>query len=280
LMGALVVVLWLTGSRSSFIAAMVGLALMLTHVRRLNTVALVGLHLVAAGLTYIVLVTNLFASFLSRGGSGGLSTLNSRTIAWSAAFEFSDSAWVQWFGAGLSTKEIPVSGQFWNTQVLDSSWISGLVQAGRIGAALLVIWAIWALVVSRQGPTQQRMLLTPLLVYLVIRSTLESGLIDSTVSFTVFFIISLVGERTVLARHSHRFRIGSRTGSWIGPMPDESESWPAPVAADLVVINGASVEELQQLSGIGPAAAVAIVQDRERHGDFQSIEDVRTTRRR
>lgn len=42
----------------------------------------------------------------------------------------------------------------------------------------------------------------------------------------------------------------------------------------LININTATVEELQSLSGVGEATAKAIVQDREEHGAFTSIEDL------
>lgn len=41
-----------------------------------------------------------------------------------------------------------------------------------------------------------------------------------------------------------------------------------------VNINTATVEELQQLHGIGPAKAAAIIAYREEHGSFQKIEDL------
>lgn len=40
-------------------------------------------------------------------------------------------------------------------------------------------------------------------------------------------------------------------------------------------INTASVEQLQQLKGIGPSKAQAIVEDRERKGKFKRIEDIK-----
>ncbi|MFC2948414.1 helix-hairpin-helix domain-containing protein [Virgibacillus sediminis] len=45
-------------------------------------------------------------------------------------------------------------------------------------------------------------------------------------------------------------------------------------AADRLRINYASLEEIQGLSGIGPAKAEAIVQYREENGMFQSAEDL------
>jgi|GEM_PF-1039323 len=266
LVAPLSVLLWLTGSRSSFMAMLVGVALMLTHVRRLHAAAVVALHLVAAMLAYIVLATTLFSGFLSRGDDG-LSTLTSRTVAWSAALDYSDSAWTQWMGAGLSVKVIPVAGQYWNTQVFDSSWISGLVHAGRIGGLLLIVWALWALVASRQGSLSQRMLLTPLIVYLLIRSTLESGLVDSTAAFTIFLVVGLTADRSAVVRHSELTRIGTRTG--------QRSTAPADLrAGTLVDLNRATVEELQTLPWIGPARAIKIIEARERDGAFTSIDDL------
>lgn len=42
-----------------------------------------------------------------------------------------------------------------------------------------------------------------------------------------------------------------------------------------VDINAADAAELQTLEGIGPALAERIVQDRQRHGPFQSVTDLR-----
>ena len=41
-----------------------------------------------------------------------------------------------------------------------------------------------------------------------------------------------------------------------------------------VSINQATHEELQQLDGIGPSTADAIIQYREEHGLYQTIEDI------
>ena len=42
----------------------------------------------------------------------------------------------------------------------------------------------------------------------------------------------------------------------------------------LVNINLAGVDELDELPGVGPATAQAIVDDREENGSFSSIEDI------
>ena len=50
-------------------------------------------------------------------------------------------------------------------------------------------------------------------------------------------------------------------------------AWPA-AADDRVDVNTASVEELQQLPGIGPSKAKAIVEEREKNGPFASVDDL------
>jgi len=45
-------------------------------------------------------------------------------------------------------------------------------------------------------------------------------------------------------------------------------------AADIVNINTATVEQLQQVKGIGAATAAAIVSYRKSHGDFASLKDL------
>jgi competence protein ComEA len=39
-------------------------------------------------------------------------------------------------------------------------------------------------------------------------------------------------------------------------------------------LNEASAEQLERLPGIGPATAMAIIDDRERHGPFASVDDL------
>lgn len=49
---------------------------------------------------------------------------------------------------------------------------------------------------------------------------------------------------------------------------------PLSIMAAPVNINTASAEELESLSGIGPAKAEAIVKDREANGPFPSVNDL------
>jgi competence protein ComEA len=63
-----------------------------------------------------------------------------------------------------------------------------------------------------------------------------------------------------------------------GAPPEEFPNGPiatgAPNQAELVDINAASAEELDELPGIGPTTAQKIVEYRELNGPFQRIEDI------
>ena len=57
----------------------------------------------------------------------------------------------------------------------------------------------------------------------------------------------------------------------LAPMPASAESAP-------VNINTASASELAALQGIGPAKAQAIVEHREKNGQFKSVDDLKLVR--
>lgn len=187
---------WLTGSRTGLIALIIAMALMLVQARRLAPPVFLLTVAAIPALAYLVLGTSLIEDYFDRGGDANIATLSSRTIAWSAAFTFPDTEWIRWMGSGLVQKKIPVEGQYWDVQGLDSSWISALVQAGFLGMALFGIWALVALVSSSRATAMPRMLFVSIVVYLLIRSVLESGLLDATPAFITWFLISLLSERT------------------------------------------------------------------------------------
>jgi O-antigen ligase len=124
-------------------------------------------------------------------------------IAWDAARSWAESGWQVAFGGGLSVKVIRVRGQWWTEQPLDSSWVSLLVQAGVLGLVAALAWVLWVGVGARRVAAPERALLTGLLVFLVGRSLLESGLFDATPAFLLFTAVSLAAERTTrTGRHT------------------------------------------------------------------------------
>lgn len=191
LLGVLLALVWMTGSRTSLMAVIVALFVMGLQARRLSRTTAVAVVAAFCGLVYAVTATDIFAAFFLRGGEQNVTTLSSRTIAWSAAFSFSDSDWVRWMGAGLATKEIPVVGQYWQTQVLDSSWMSALVHAGRAGVVVLALWSLVVAVTALTERPAARMAWTGLLIFVLVFSFLQSGLVDSSPSFITFVLVGL-----------------------------------------------------------------------------------------
>jgi hypothetical protein len=216
---ALMGVIWLTGSRTGLTALTIAMIVMMLQTRAITTPIFLGLVALLPAGVYVIFATNSLTSLFERGGSQNVSTLSSRTIAWDAVLQFNVSAWQQWFGGGLVMKQIPVAGQYWTTQILDSSWISALVQGGIVGVALAALWICTTVVASFCCDRRWRSLWLGLLVFLVSRSFLESGLFDATPDFLLFMMVSLMSEKV------------SRT---VAP-PDTA---PAPLLADRVPLSG------------------------------------------
>lgn len=71
------------------------------------------------------------------------------------------------------------------------------------------------------------------------------------------------------ARSAAEERLPQQAGSSeAGERPDSL------LEGELIDLNAADVYDLQRLPGIGEARAQAIVDDREEHGPFQSVEDL------
>ncbi|GAB3078141.1 O-antigen ligase family protein [Pedococcus soli] len=191
LLGALV---WLTGSRTTAATLAVALAVMVVQARRFSVPAFLAMVLAVPAVAYAALATTAVSDMLLRGGSQNVTTLSSRTIAWQAALTMDTSTYQRWFGGGLTMKHIPVSGQYWATQLLDSSWVSALVQTGILGLVLIAVWVLSTSVAALRTPRPWRPLWTGLLVFIVFRSLLESGLFDASTSFIVFALVSLASE--------------------------------------------------------------------------------------
>lgn len=196
LLGLAMGLIWFTGSRTALMALIVAMVVMVPNARKVKPFAAVLMTFAVTGVIYLAMATNLLTDFFARGGDSNITTLSSRTIAWTAAFTFPKDDWGRFMGAGIATKKIPVQGQYWDDQLLDSSWVSALVQVGYVGIVIFIVWLISAVVASARCSRELRMLLMPVLILLAIRSTLESGLLDSTPAFIVFVAVSLLVDKT------------------------------------------------------------------------------------
>jgi O-antigen ligase len=186
-------VIWVTGSRTGLLMLLLGVLVMAVQIRRPRVGLVVGGLVLGALGAVAAVATGAVAAFAGRGGTGA-STLDSRFIAWRASLTWAESAWQEAFGGGLSVKIIRVYGQYWDTQPLDSSWVSLLVQAGFLGVLVALGWSLWATRGALRAPHPHRVLFLGLLVFLLGRSILESGLFDATPAFLFFLAVSLMAE--------------------------------------------------------------------------------------
>ena len=198
LFALLLVLTWLTGSRTALIALLLGMAAIMVLSRRLPVPAALTLVAGVPVAVYVLYVSPLFAKFFERGGSQSVLTLNSRTIAWKTALDAHLNFWQQWFGRGLEVKQISVRGAYWNAQVLDSSWLSTYVQVGVIGVALLGLWVLSSLVVAARCPQPYRPILVAVVLYAAVISILETGLLDAYPLFVVMLLPCLSAEIVTL----------------------------------------------------------------------------------
>src|SRR5690606_27210656 len=119
--------------------------------------------------------------------------VSSRTGAWEVGLATALDQWEKWIGIGLAAKLVPVQERWRDEQVLDSSWVSILAQAGLIGTVLLLAWVVMT---SAESIRRRDLaaLTTPLLAVILIRSITENGLIESSPTFVLFLTIALVLE--------------------------------------------------------------------------------------
>lgn len=199
LLGLLLAGLWLSGSRTSLMGVLIAMAIIVVQARVLKRWLAICLVAMIPILTWVALGTSVLAEFVNRGGQGRITTLNSRSIAWAAAWDYPATEFNRWFGSGLSIKLIPVAGQYWDDQALDSSWVSTFIQVGWIGIGLLVVWWLIATIGTFSLPLELRPVVQGMLAYILIRSLLENGLIDSSPMFVAFLMLTLVTTRRGLA---------------------------------------------------------------------------------
>lgn len=188
-------VIWLTGTRTGLAALVLSFLLLAAMAPRVPAWLVCVCALGLPVLLYLVFLTPLVSSYVTRGDAESTMTLNSRTVAWGAAIRYADGGVTQLLGSGLSVKEIPVSAMYRNTQILDSTWVSAIVQAGWVGTATLAVMALLTLARSLALPNPQRSLIFAVLVLLIVRSILESGLFDASAAFIPFLCFSLAIQR-------------------------------------------------------------------------------------
>ncbi|GAA2164305.1 hypothetical protein GCM10009845_19520 [Pedococcus bigeumensis] len=200
-------VMWLTGSRTTTATLVLAIVVMVLQARTFSIAAFLAMVLAVPAIAYVATATATISNLLLRGGTENVTTLSSRTIAWNAAASMDAGGMQRWFGGGLTLKRIPVSGQYWQDQILDSSWVSALVQAGRLGLVVVLLWVVstaWAALSSERS---WRILWTGLLAFIVPRSLLESGMFDASTVFILFALASLATEgvtRASDAQEAHR----------------------------------------------------------------------------
>lgn len=208
-----------TGSRIALVGILVGaiVALITNGVRRRGVLYAL---LAFVPLIYAVTVfTGVVDGLASRGGTSAESTaLDSRLTGWQVVLGWDWASWQRWLGVGLSVKEVAVQEKWRSSQVLDSSWVSLLAQAGLVGVLLVGLLVAWCLVTALTAASRRGLLL-PLLTMFVIRTFTESGMVDSAMPFILFVTLSALLTRR--SRHAsappeRADRIRARPGASVG----------------------------------------------------------------
>lgn len=191
-----------TGSRAALLAVGVATAITIITNGRLER-RVVAVILAALPLAYVAFnFTGIMATLASRGGTSATDgALDSRFDAWRPVLAWSWDSWEKWIGLGLSVKEVEVDVKWLDTQVLDSSWVSLLAQAGIIGTALTAAVLIWC-VSTALASQERRGLLLPMMAMIIVPSLTESGLVDSATPFILLVCVSTLLTRR--SRHAQK----------------------------------------------------------------------------
>lgn len=195
----LLAVVWLTGARTGLAALMVAMLVVLALTSRVP--ALIAALCAAAipVVIYVAFFTTTLSSFAGRGGAESVVTLNSRTVAWRSALDYHESVPGWLFGGGLSLKQVPVSAAYRSEQILDSTWISAILQSGYLGLAVLVLLVLSTLRAAFRRTTAPVSLSLALFSLVMTVSVLESGTFDTTPAFILFFTLALLVHRVPVA---------------------------------------------------------------------------------
>ncbi|WP_107771165.1 hypothetical protein [Nocardioides sediminis] len=188
-------VVWLTGARTGLAALVLALLLVLAMTPRIPAVVAVLCAACVPFVLYLTFFTGLLVEYVGRGGVSDLVTLNSRTVAWRSALDYHDTVPGRLFGGGLSLKEVPVSAMYRSEQIIDSTWVSALLQAGYLGLGLLVLLVLSTAIAALRMPPPYAAVTVALVAMLSVVSILESGMFDTTPAFILFFMLVLVTHR-------------------------------------------------------------------------------------
>lgn len=177
-----------SGSRTSLAVIVPAALILILTARRFHLRVLVpfllGLPVVAVAFFY----SDAFTGALTReGSSSDLLSLSNRTIAWQSALMPKASGWLTWLGGGLTVKRIEVPGQWWSHQILDSSWISALVQGGYLGIGVCLLLVVYGGYRVARVPGELRGFRLAVIAFLTLRGLLESGLFDASTAFLACF---------------------------------------------------------------------------------------------
>ena len=184
-------IIFLTHSRTTTVIALIAVLFLVMRGKRNVALNLSMVAVATIGLLFALSFTQTIQDFTTRGDPDSITTLSSRTIAWDAALHLPESFMQTLLGKGLSTKTIPVAGQMWQTQVLDSSWVSAFVHAGILGVVIAGVLIIYTATRAARIPRPDKDLWLALLTLVVARSVFESGLVEASVSFVVLMVVSL-----------------------------------------------------------------------------------------
>ncbi|MDQ4054467.1 MAG: O-antigen ligase family protein [Actinomycetota bacterium] len=188
-------VIWLTGTRTGLAALALAVIVLVLMAPRIPVPLFCSSVLAVPILLFVLLFTPLLTAYVTRGDTASVLTLNSRTVAWSAALHYADTLPAQVLGVGLAVKQIPVSAMYRNAQILDSTWVSAYVQSGVLGTALLAILVLATAGRVMASAPPMRSLSVALLVLLVGRSFLESGMFDASATYITFLFVALTVQR-------------------------------------------------------------------------------------
>jgi long-chain acyl-CoA synthetase len=142
-------------------------------------------------LLFALTFTNAIQYFGTRGGTSPIESAGARVIAWNAVLNMDLTPMQTLLGQGLAAKLIPVAGQYWSVQIMDSSWFSAFVQAGLIGVVLAIALVIYVATQALRNVRPANDLWLSLLAFVVVRSIFESGLLDTSTCFVIFMVVSI-----------------------------------------------------------------------------------------